>query len=57
MNRVESSRHILSIALFVLGVVAFLLFWLVLTPTQPLVAILVGLAVELVGLIFFRRGK
>ncbi len=57
MNRVESTRHTVSIALFVLGVVVFLLFWLALTPTQPLLAIAVGLAIELVAVIFFRRGK
>lgn len=55
MNRVETSRHILSIVLFVVGVLFFLLLWL--GGGNLLLGLVIGAAVELVGLIFFRRGK
>ncbi len=55
MNRVESNRHILSIALFVVGVLFFLLLWL--GGGNLLAGLLIGVAVELVGVIFFRRGR
>jgi hypothetical protein len=48
--------HILSLVLFVLGIVIFLGAWLVL-DVKFLTSLLLGLIFVLVSLIFYRRGK
>jgi len=47
--------HLLSIVLFILGIVVFLVTWL--AGGKLLAAILLGLIFILVGLVFYRRGK
>jgi cytochrome c oxidase assembly factor CtaG len=47
--------HLLSIVLFILGVVAFVVAWL--AGVQVLGAAALGLAIELLGLILYRRGR
>jgi hypothetical protein len=49
-----ASRHILSIALIVLGVI---LFVVLLLANQWLYGLLLGLIFAVVGVLFYRRGK
>jgi len=49
-----TNRRIISYALFILGVVLFLLFGL--ARGQWATGVLLGLALEIAGIIFYRRG-
>ncbi len=50
-----NNRRIISYALFIIGVVLFLLFGL--ARGEWATGVLLGLAFEIGGLIFYRRGK
>ncbi len=50
-----TNRRIISYTLFILGVVLFLIFGL--AGGQWATGVLLGLALEIAGIIFYRRGK